>query len=91
MLPINRIIAVVLILLLIVAFVIIYTFRTGTQQLETFGEARNFCGTTGKASCDSVSELPLSWEMGQIQIKEDSTKTCKELMECSTCQECGFI
>ncbi len=90
MLPLNRIVAVALILLLIIAFVLISVLGTGVGQLKTFSEAQSICGSLGGSSCSSVGDLPFAWITNRINTEEGS-KTCADIMGCDTCESCGFV
>ena len=86
----NRIIAVVLILLLILALILINTFGSGILQLKTFTEARSICEATGKSLCKSFGDMPFSWITNKINTKI-GWRTCAEIMGCDTCESCGYI
>ncbi len=90
MLPLSRLVAIALILLLIVAFTIISIFSTGLEQVETFVEARAACAATGQAACDSVGDLPFSWLSEGIRVGGEA-KSCADIMGCQSCESCGFI
>jgi len=89
MLPFDRIIAVMLILVLIVAVVLISVSRQGITQVQSFSEAQSLCGTVGQSSCDSAGDLPFSWVANKLNT-EEGEKPCAEIMECDTCGSCGF-
>jgi|GEM_PF-2857227 len=89
MLPFNRIIAVVMILLLIVVFVLVAMLRGSTEQVESFSEARSLCASLGTSSCNTIKSVPTTWSINMVVVGNESG-TCSEIMGCDTCESCGF-
>jgi hypothetical protein len=89
MIPLAKIVAVALILLVTVAFVVIYILRTGTGQLMAFSEAQGMCGAAGASSCQSAGDLPFSW-ITEMMGTEQGSVSCADVMGCVTCESCGF-
>jgi len=89
MLPFNRIVAVVMILLLIVAFVLVALLQGSTEQVESFAEARSLCASLGTSSCNSIKNIPTIWSINRVVVGNES-RTCSDIMGCDTCESCGF-
>ena len=89
MLPFNRIIAVVLILLLIVVVGLLALLHNSTDQIKSFSEARSMCESLGRQSCTSLHIMPSTWGIKPV-VTENGNKTCLEIMQCDSCESCGF-
>ena len=89
MLPFNRIIAVVIILLLVVVVGLVTILQSSTDQIQSFSEAHNMCESMGRQSCTSLHIIPSTWGTKLI-VTESGNKTCKEIMQCDSCESCGF-
>ena len=90
MLPFNRIIAIVLILLVITALTLVMLLGTGTEQIVSFAEARAVCGSAGQLACNSAGDLPFAWITNAMNVN-GTLMSCGEVMGCRTCESCGFL
>lgn len=90
MLPFNRIVAVVIILLLIISLILITLLGQSTNQVSTLSESNSVCATNGDIACKTNSYLPSTWIMNRAGTGNDN-RTCAQMLDCSTCEECGFL
>ncbi len=89
------------IIILVVALVILTIFGGGLGSLRTITEATAQCETLGRSSCNSIGQLPPTWEVRSMQVQNDEggydPLSCRELIEtnrgisdCTSCGKCGY-
>ena len=82
---------IVIILLIIVVYFSLFVMSILIPQRIGPGLAppETRCLSIAEYTCENTNELPTKWGVEEI-VPEAGGKTCEELLECSSCSECGF-
>lgn len=79
----------VLIILIVLSFSTVYMFLI-TRDVP---EAVDFCNTWGTLTCQQVGTLSENWGI-ELELRENGVvvkKSCLDVLECESCQDCGFL
>ncbi|UCD07686.1 MAG: hypothetical protein JSW41_01815 [Candidatus Aenigmatarchaeota archaeon] len=80
---------IVLIVLIVLSFSMVYIFLI-THDVP---EAGDFCNTWGALTCQQVGTLSENWGI-ELELRENGVvvkKSCLNVLECESCQDCGFL
>lgn len=87
MFPFERLVAMVLIVLLVVAAMILFIFSGSSGSLQTFASARSICESSYAGSCYNTGKAPVTWDT-PTQNLNGSALSCSQMLNC-TCMGPG--
>jgi len=89
----KRFIFIIALLLLAVSLASIFYFIFGTccdGSVITTVQAASMCNSELQITCTTGNKIPQNWGVATKAILEgNAVLSCFELLNCSTCEECG--
>ncbi|UCD07806.1 MAG: hypothetical protein JSW41_02470 [Candidatus Aenigmatarchaeota archaeon] len=80
--------------ILIVLIVIVVSFVVWQLTMPVYFNGHGpspevFCAAQGMETCNVARELPPTWSQ-TVNFTVNIRVSCQELLDCSSCEECGF-
>jgi hypothetical protein len=82
MLPLQRAVVVVMIVLIISATLVLILLSRVGSQMDTFKSASNICESAYASSCRIIGKEPATWEM-KTQDVNGTKVTCSKILGCT--------
>jgi len=76
------------VIVVVVALVLLTIFGRGMLGITSLADFRKNCEVTGRASCQTVSYLPLTWEVNTPI--DNKPASCATEWSCTSCDTCNW-